>query len=225
MRKFYRLALLLGVVVFLIVILYRTVSPLEMDEIHKDEAEVVASVDNKETYFKKVEDEKPSGITKLGSVEPARYSSYSMDSPISEPDANSKNNSLSVNRIIDELSAAGGLSEKAVEKAFRLRDFDALIYQLENTSSNQQFERDFRSLVRGIAETNAEVFQRSLGCSNKICAAVFEYSANKFPERFSQKLIDDLDGPISVMMQPVEVHGVTELRVLLNYNNARLVVE
>jgi len=132
----------------------------------------------------------------------------------------------SIGYLIESLaSREGGLSDKSAEKVFRLKNFDSLVYQLESTEANQEFERQFRSSVQDVVQSNIGMLSRSIGCNDKVCAAVVDYSQKNSPERFSKQLIERIKQPISIVMQPVEVNGVKELRVLLNYESAKIIVE
>lgn len=144
-----------------------------------------------------------------------------------KPDDKSQPDDVSsIDDLINNLSAnEGGLSDTSVEIAFRLRNFDSLVYQIENTASNQEFEQRFRNSVHYVVQSNNGMLPRSIGCNDEVCAAVLDYSQQSSPEQFSKDLIQRIEQPISIVMQPVEVEGVKELRVLLNYKNAKIIVE
>jgi hypothetical protein len=132
----------------------------------------------------------------------------------------------SIDKLINNLSAnEGGLSDTSIETAFRLKNFDSLVYQLQSTATNQEFEQQFRNSVHDVVQSNNGMLPRSIGCNDEVCAAVLDYSQQNSPEQFSKDLIQKIEQPISIVMQPVEVQGVKELRVLLNYKNAKIIVE
>lgn len=132
----------------------------------------------------------------------------------------------SIENLINNLSAnEGGLSATSIETAFRLENFDSLVYQLQSTATNQEFEQQFRNSLHDVAQSNNGISPRSIGCNDEVCAAVIDYSQQDSIEQFSEALIQKIEQPISIVMQPVEVQGVQELRVLLNYKNAKIIVE
>lgn len=132
----------------------------------------------------------------------------------------------SIDNLINNLSAnEGGLSDTSIETAFRLKNFDSLVYQLQSTATNQEFEQQFRNSVHDVVQSNNGMLPRSIGCNDEVCAAVLDYSQQNSPEQFSKDLIQKIEQPISIVMQPVEVQGVKELRVILNYKDAKIIVE
>lgn len=149
-----------------------------------------------------------------------------LDITIKPDDKNQPEDLSSIDNLINNLSAnEGGLSDTSVETAFRLKNFDSLVYQLENTATNQEFEQLFRNSVHDVVQSNTGMLARSIGCNDEVCAAVLDYSQQNSPEQFSKDLIKKIEQPISIVMQPVEVQGAKELRVLLNYKNAKIIVE
>ncbi|WP_105264428.1 hypothetical protein [Pseudoalteromonas sp. T1lg76] len=132
----------------------------------------------------------------------------------------------SIDNLINNLSSnEGGLSDTSIETAFRLKNFDSLVYQLQSTGINQEFEQQFRNTVHDVAQSNNGMLPRSIGCNDEVCAAVLDYSQQDSPEQFSKDLIQRIEQPISIVMQPVEVQGVKELRVILNYKDAKIIVK
>lgn len=144
-----------------------------------------------------------------------------------KPDDTIQNDDVSsIDDLINNLSSnEGGLSDTSIETAFRLKNFDSLVYQLQSTATNQEFEEQFRNSVHDVVQSNNGMLPRNIGCNDEVCAAVFDYSQQNSPEQFSKDLIQKIEQPISIVMQPVEVQGVKELRVILNYKDAKIIVE
>ncbi|WP_423185662.1 hypothetical protein ACO1PK_10910 [Alishewanella sp. d11] len=128
--------------------------------------------------------------------------------------------------ILDSLAASeGGLSYSTAEVAFQLSDFDALIYSLASKGTSGSFDQNFRDSLQEATKFSTSVIQRSMGCNDKICAAVVDYSEQGDIDDFYKNLMESIKQPVSIVTQPVEINGVKELRILINYNNAQLVLD
>lgn len=133
---------------------------------------------------------------------------------------------IALESVIESLVALeGGLSYSTAEMAFQLSDFDALVYHLTSKGTSGAFEQNFRDSLHEVTKSSAGVLQRSVGCNDHICAAVLDYSDQKVLEGFYKKLVESIKQPVSIVTQPVELNGAQELRVLINYNKAMLVID
>ncbi|RUO42015.1 hypothetical protein CWE22_07690 [Pseudidiomarina aestuarii] len=150
------------------------------------------------------------------------------DEHISDPvdrgnnQSNKNEDSPRLSSLIDDLSAEGGLSDASAQTAFKLEDFDALVYQLE---SDLPFEQTLIGAVNEVAGTTNGMVPRSVGCNDEICAVVVDYLDPDSIEQFAQTLMADIQHPVSLVTQPVTVQGITELRLLLSYKSAKIVAD
>lgn len=158
------------------------------------------------------------------SPQPQLEDEYISD-PVDRGDNQSNKNedSTRISSLIDDLSAeGGGLSDTSVQTAFKLEDFDALVYQLE---SDLPFEQTLRGAVNEVAGATIGMVPRNVGCNDEICAVVVDYLDPDSIEQFTQTLMADIQHPVSLITQPVTVQGVTELRLLLSYKSAKIVAD
>ena len=151
--------------------------------------------------------------------------STSSSKVLEDSENNPNDKLLSLNSLIDDISAEdGGLSDSAVKTALRLEDFEALVYQIERDKLGQLFEESLMESVNEAASAGLGIVPRSIGCNDQICAVVVDYFDPDSIEQFTQNLTKGIQQPVGIVAQPVTVRGVTELRLLLSYNSAKIVV-
>lgn len=168
-------------------------------------------------------DEVQSPVIELGKAQPE---TEAISEPVKAPKTLSPEQQATANSVISELSnTSGGLSEAATNNALALRDFDALIYQLDSSQADYKFQQEFSSAIRISTENNNDVITRNFGCNKTICAATFDYSEQTAADDFSNQLIEQLQQPVAITIQPAVVNGVKELRLILNYKTAGIAVE
>ncbi|MBU1309447.1 MAG: hypothetical protein KKE30_07940 [Gammaproteobacteria bacterium] len=129
-------------------------------------------------------------------------------------------------KLIASISSVDGISQDAATALMATKDFYDVIHSLEKNDAesftiHNQFEDNISESIRQ-NNFNASVY--AFNCNDIVCAAAITYEDSVDVENLINKSFPENGPAISIVAQPVMFNGTKELRVILNYATAAIVI-
>ena len=129
-------------------------------------------------------------------------------------------------KLIASISSVDGVSQQAASALMATKDFYDVINSLEKNDAesftiHNQFED---SISESIRQNNFNASVYAFNCNDIVCAAAITYEDSVDVENLLKKSFPENGPAISIVAQPVMFNGTKELRVILNYATAAIVI-